>query len=314
VLVVSIAIFLLFSEIILRIYLANHIFYDVEMSRYALTLKMDSPNPLVGHQHKPGSSAELMGVKVSTNADGFRDDEYPVQKSERRRIVFLGDSLTLGWGVEKEESFEHILESKLDSLSPTEIINLGVGNYNTTQEVNLFIDKGMKYKPDQVVLFYFINDAEPLPRKSRVPGLGHFRTITFFWSRIKALKVRMTDSVGFKEYYSALYKEGSAGWEQSKSALLKLKELSHKHGFDFRVVILPELHELVDYAFAKEHGLLADFFDKNDITFLDLAPFFQDQHEPYSLWVAMDDAHPNARAHSLVAKYTLEFLAEKTGP
>ena len=47
------------------------------------------------------------------------------------------------------------------------------GNYNTTQEVNLLIDKGLKYQPDQVVLFYFINDAEPVPKKSRFPGLGY---------------------------------------------------------------------------------------------------------------------------------------------
>ena len=130
-LAVPLALFLLLSEIVLRVYLRNHIFYDVEMSRYALILKEDSPNPLIGHHHRPGTQATLMGVSIHTNADGFRDDEYPVEKGDRRRIIFLGDSLTLGWGVEKEETFEHILESELNAISPTEIINLGIGNYNT---------------------------------------------------------------------------------------------------------------------------------------------------------------------------------------
>ena len=309
---VSITIFLLLSEMVLRIYLSKNIFYDVEMSRYALELKVDSPNPLIGHHHKPQSHANLMGVTISTNSDGFRDDEYPLQRTDKRRIIFLGDSLTLGWGVEKEQTFEHLLESQLDEKAPSEVINLGVGNYNTTQEVNLFIDKGAKYKPELVVLFYFINDAEPLPQKSKFPGLGYFRFTTFYWSRIKALLARFSNGSSYKDYYSALYQEGSSGWEQSKAALLELKELSHEHGFDLKVVILPELHELVDYAFAREHELLAGFMNQNGIEHLDLAPFFKDQHTPYSLWVSTDDAHPNALAHSLIAKYALDFISGET--
>jgi len=102
--------------------------------------------------------------------------------------VILGDSLTFGWGVEKELTFEERLEARLDETRPTEVINLGVGNYNTTQQVHLFLAKGLKYQPDQVVLFYFINDAEPVPQQSTLPWLGSSRLITFYWSRIQALR------------------------------------------------------------------------------------------------------------------------------
>jgi lysophospholipase L1-like esterase len=311
--VVPLAIFLVLSEVVLRIYLRTHIFYDVEMSRYAVTLKTDSPNPLIGHHHKPNSQATLMGVSLRTNSDGFRDDEYPVSKGVKRRIIFLGDSLTLGWGVEKEETFEHLLENELNASSPTEIINLGVGNYNTTQEVNLLIDKGMKYDPDQVVLFYFINDAEPVPQKSRFPGLGNYRIVTFYWSRIKALRARLSENVGFRQFYSALYRGEAEGWKKSQAALIQLKELSREHGFDLEVVLLPELHELVDYSFQREHEMISDFLSKNGIPHLDLAPFFRNEREPQSLWVARDDAHPNARAHRLIARYTLDFIREPGG-
>jgi len=312
--IVPVVIFLVVGEVFLRIYLTNHIFYDVEMSRYALTLKVDSPNPLIGHHHKPNSEAHLMGVDVRTNSDGFRDDEYPIEKGERRRIMFLGDSLTLGWGVEQEDTFEHLLEHDLNAKSPTEIINLGIGNYNTTQEVNLFIDKGLKYNPDQVVLFYFINDAEPVPQRSRFPGLGHYRIITFYWSRIKAFKARLTKAAGFQEYYSELYGKDAEGWKKSKDALLQLKAICQERGIDLKVVLLPEFHELVHYTFAKEHKLIGDFLRENGIPFLDLAPFFRNEDNPQSLWVARDDAHPNARAHRLIADYTLDFLSENKNP
>jgi len=193
---------------------------------------------------------------------------------------------------------------------PTEILNLGVGNYNTVQEVNLFIDKGLKYRPDQVVLFYFINDAEPVPQRSRFPGLGRYRIVTFYWSRLKALRARFADTPSFEQYYSALYEEGAPGFERSREALLQLRDLCDRHDIDLRVVLLPELHRLDPYAFAEEHALLMRFLEAAGIPAIDLAPAFRDQPDPQALWVARDDAHPNARAHALIAEYTLPFLSE----
>ncbi len=251
-----------------------------------------------------------MGVTLRTNADGFRDDEYPVARGPKRRIVFLGDSLTLGWGVEKRDTFEQLLEDRLDARRPTEILNLGVGNYNTTQAVNLFIDKGLKYEPDQVVLFYFINDAEPVPQKSRFPGLGRLRVVTFFWSRVKAARARFTETVGFREFYSSLYEGEAVGWKRSQAAMRQLADLGRDRGFDVRVVILPELHELADYTFRREHALVEGFLRENGVPVLDLAPFFREVDDPQSLWVSRDDAHPNAKAHRMIADYALDFVAE----
>jgi len=163
-------------------------------------------------------------------------------------------------------------------------------------------------------LFYFINDAEPVPQRSRFPGLGRFRIITVYWSRIKAFKARMTETAGFQEFYSALYREDAEGWAKSKDALRQLKTICQERGIDLKVVLLPELHELVDYTFAKEHELIGGFLQENGIPFLDLAPFFRNEHNPQTLWVAMDDAHPNARAHRLIADYTLEFLSRNKNP
>jgi lysophospholipase L1-like esterase len=307
--VVPLAIFLLLSEGVLRLYLARNIFYDVEMSRYALTLKVDSPNPLIGHHHRPNAEARLMGVTIRTNGDGFRDDELAVARTDSRRIIFLGDSLTLGWGVEKEDTFEQRLEQALSETRPTEVINLGVGNYNTTQEVQLFLEKGLRYDPDLVVLFYFINDAEPVPQRSRFPGLGRTRVVTFFWSRIKALISNLSDAPGYREFYSDLYRDGSPGWQRSREALVQLRDASREHGFDLRMVLLPELHELDPYAFEREYALVADSARELGIPVLDLAPRFRGE-DPQSLWVSRDDAHPNARAHALIADYTRDFLSE----
>ena len=88
--------------------------YQIEMSRYAATLKQTSPHPGVGHEHRPSRSEQLMGVEVRTNAHGFRDAEYPIEKpADEYRVMLLGDSLTLGWGARGDGIFAVGLEERL---------------------------------------------------------------------------------------------------------------------------------------------------------------------------------------------------------
>jgi lysophospholipase L1-like esterase len=299
---------LVVSEIMLRLYARWALIYDVEMSRYATEIKVESSNPRIGHVHKPNGEAMLMGVRVRINSDGFRDREYPIERGDSRRIVFLGDSLTFGWGVEKAKTFEELLEAELSKARPTEIINFGTGNYNTEQEVALFREKGIKYEPDEVVVFYFINDAEPTPRGSRLEFLARLRTMTFFWSRLKSVLTTVGRHKSFREYYAALYADDQPGWIAARRAFIELRDICLRSGLALRVVLLPELHILEDYPFAAEHRRILAFLGDHGIVALDLAPFFAQEKNPTRLWVAPDDAHPNEIAHAAIAGYALEFI------
>jgi len=307
---ISIVVFLVLSEVAVRIYIRSALIYDVEMARYATEIKQASPNPQIGHVHQPNSRSTLMGVEVNINSDGLRDAEYPIARDGKRRIIFLGDSLTFGWGVEKSKTFEETLERQLSQRAPTEIINFGAGNYNTVQEVGLFIDKGLKYRPDQVVVFFFINDAEPTPHKSSWEFLAESRIVTFFWSRVKSALARFDRNKSFKDYYADLYADGQPGWTAAKGAFQKLRDICATNNIALQVVLLPELHQLDVYPFATEHRKIMAFLQASHINALDLAPMFADEKDPSRLWVASDDAHPNAAAHALIAKYTLNFIEQ----
>jgi lysophospholipase L1-like esterase len=305
---VAFALFLALGELMVRLYTWKFISYDMEMTRYAMTIKERSPNPEIGHVHRPGSSATLMGVPVQINADGLRDRDYPVARTGARRYAFLGDSLTFGWGVPEASRFESLLEQKLNAVSPTEIINFGHGNYNTVQEVNLFIEKGLKYKPDTVVVFYFINDAEPTPVMSAWEFLGHSRLLTLLWSRLKTLGSRVDEHQSFQGYYSSLYVEGQPGWNEAKKAFAKLKEVSAANGIALKVVLLPELHDPAHYPFAAEHRKVMAYLAELGIPALDITPAFKDTTDPVKLWVALDDAHPNEVAHAMIARAIESFI------
>lgn len=308
-LLIAFGIFFGAGELLMRLYTWKVVSYDVEMTRYAMEVKEQAGNPGIGHVHRPGAQATLMGVPVAINKDGLRDRDYSVERTGARRFVFLGDSLTMGWGVAQEQSFAKVLEAKLGARGPAEVLNFGTGNYNTVQEVNLFLEKGLKYKPDEVVLFYFINDAEPTPVVSRWESLGNSRFITFFWSRIKSLVSRLDEQRSFQGYYSGLYADGQPGWSAARDALLLLKRTTAERGIALKVVVLPELHDPENYPFAAEHAKVMGFLAQNGIAALDVTPAFKGGGDPHALWVAQDDAHPNARAHAIIAAAALDFIA-----
>jgi lysophospholipase L1-like esterase len=308
---VALIVFFIFGELLIRIYLHYNIVYDIEMTRYALNLKTRSENPLIGHVHKPNSSMRLMNVMVDINSDGLRDKEYPVSKDDKYRIVFLGDSLTFGWGVEQQDTFQYILEERLNDQFPVEIINFGTGNYNTEQEVHLFFDKGLKYKPDKVVVFYFINDAEVTPEKSTFWFLGYSEFISFYWSRINIMLNNYFPSTNFKEYYSALYDENQEGWKRSKKAFLDLKNVCQKEGIQLQVVLLPELHDTKNKVFKDVYDQVSTFLKNNDIEYVNLADLFENQENEMDLWVNYDDAHPNKLAHKKIAESIEAFISER---
>lgn len=307
----SLAIFFLAGEAIIRLYLLTTTVYDIEMSRYATIMKADSSNPLIGHVHKPNTSARLMNVMVHINSDGFRDREHQIEKSEKYRIIFLGDSLTFGWGVEDKDTFKSFIEKRLNKLYPAEIINFGTGNYNTEQEVNLFLEKGLKYKPDEVVVFYFINDAETTPVKSHLWFLGYSHLITFYWSRVHALINNLVPSRDFYAYYAGLYQDDQAGWRNTRKAFLELRDICQRNGIKLKVVLLPELHDTEHYPFQKEYALVESFLTENNVSSLNLSPFFKEYKDPMRLWVAKDDAHPNGDAHKLIADHAMDFIARR---
>jgi lysophospholipase L1-like esterase len=99
------------------------------------------------------------------NADGFRGREYEVGKSDAIRIIALGDSVTFGRGVPLESTYAKLLEDRLNREERGslryEVLNLGVGGYNSRQQLEFYKKKGRKYEPDFLVIGFILNDATP---------------------------------------------------------------------------------------------------------------------------------------------------------
>jgi HEAT repeat protein len=94
------------------------------------------------------------------NHDGVRDREHALPKpAGTRRVVFLGDSVTLGYGIEPRQAFPQVLQDRLASRgAPIEVFNISLGGWSTRQELIAYRRIARKYRPDEVLLGICLND------------------------------------------------------------------------------------------------------------------------------------------------------------
>jgi prepilin-type processing-associated H-X9-DG protein len=301
--VASLAVSLLAAEVLYRYVLDDGMTYEVEMWKYAKHVKMRSADPNIGHQHQPNAQAKLMGVDVRTDANGFRSPSIPAEAPAGvARISFVGDSITMGWGVAENETFSLRILNQLRSAGrKVDGFNAGVGNLNTAQEVSLFEAAGAKLKPDVVVLAYFINDAEPAPMYGDVSWLDWNSELWVVLKyQVDSLLRRAGERKSWKDYYRDLYRSGQPGWVKTQQELGRLVRIAKDIGAQPIVFNVPELRELKPYPFNDVTAQVRGVVEASGAPFVDLLPSVEAE-TPSALWVTVPDPHPNGKANALFA-------------
>jgi hypothetical protein len=109
-----------------------------------------------GFRLAPGISLRMRGpeydVEVATNSLGLRDDE-PVAKSGPR-VLLLGDSFAMGYGVERGSIFADLLEKDLG----IDVVNAGTGGYEIVQQPRVLADLAPRLDPDLVVYALYLGN------------------------------------------------------------------------------------------------------------------------------------------------------------
>jgi hypothetical protein len=315
--VCSVAVVAAGIEIFVRLFVDDGMQFDLEMWKYARDLKQAANDPLIGHVHRPSNSARLMGVDVRINSKGLRDRDISYERApSTTRILMLGDSFTEGWGVPFEQTFSKRIERLFaDRGIKAEVINAGVGNYDTIMEVSWFLREGYKYRPDIIVLNTTFNDAEPVPAYSQPNWLlRHCYSCVFVVARLDVLARDASLRPDWKDYYLGLYGGGnSAGWLAARASLKTLADETRARGIKLLVVALPELHELRNYPLQGITDLVRAAAEQDGADFIDVLPALADL-DPPTLWVSAGDPHPNARANHIIAEALFRKLRTMEGP
>lgn len=311
-LIVSVFICLALAEAALRIKNSSMTNYDIEMWRYSKDLKQLSPDPALDFDHLKSKSAVLENVNISLNSWGLRGPEPVPVPPGGRRILFLGGSITLGWGVEEDKTVEARLEKDLNAAGEhVQVLNGGVGNYNAERYISRFFKELEGLKPTDIVVNYFLRDAESLPSGGGNFLLEHSELAVTLWIAYH----RLFDTNGEQslvDHYRAVYKPTAPGFLTAQRELKELADYAKANNIRLYFAMIPDDHDLINYQFGDIHDMMHKIAEGDGYRVVDTLATLKG-NTPEALWVLPGDPHPNALGHELMAKAILPVLA-KTEP
>ena len=295
---------LLVIEAIIRVMNSDMRNYDIEMWKYAKTLK--KRDSVLGHVHKKNETATLQNVEIKLNSLGMRSEEPLLEK---KKILFTGSSISLGWGVDNDSSFVGIFRNRLQNQNlDYQVLNASVGNYNTFRYVENFLRNQKKLDPEVIVINYFINDAEILPMGSDNWLLKNSALAASLNLAVK--KMTSNSEENLKEYYNRLYDPENKGFQLMHNSLQKLAEYAEGNGTKIYLVIIPDIHFLENYPFVPIHKKIESIAENLNFVVIDTYPSLKGI--PFDdLQIMPGDSHPNAYGHRLMAEeLSEEILAD----
>ena len=121
-------------------------------------------DPIYGKKLKKDFSAQRITpeftMQISTNSSGFRGPEIGTLSS--RPILFIGDSFTMGYGVNDDEEFPSLVRKALKDRTPSiaPVINVGMGDNGNGRWIKFLRSEGKTYNPSLIILQIHANDFQ----------------------------------------------------------------------------------------------------------------------------------------------------------
>jgi hypothetical protein len=306
------------GEILLRVIGYATPINDLELLKYARTMKAPSSISGLAFQHQPNAKEKLMGVEFATNGLGHRSAEPATPKpADERRIYFAGTSITMGWGVAGEDAFAAVVERRFNAERRAQTqkrylaMNAGVANYNAVFEQLLLKGQIEAAQPDAIVMQYFLRDAELDPEPDSVV----FKYSVFLAVAYQQLRGLLAGGGqgSLAQHYLALHEEGKPSWERTQQAIRDAKSLADARRVPMFIVMIPEPHDLsAGGPFAALYARLGKSFTEMGIKVIDPLPALRAEFaaEPMRAWVSRADPHPNRAAHKIIGDAVFASLVE----
>ena len=295
----SIIFTLIFLEIFVRLIIDDGMNY--EMMKILINSKFYHPIK-IRYEHKKNKSAKLMGVNISLNSSGFRNTQS--LSKNKKKILMLGDSMTLGWGA--KQPFSNILNNQIPSY---DVLNAGIGNTNTIMQISNFLQNYKeKYTYEIIVLNFFINDFEKVNIKKPNFLQKNSYFYTYLNNKINTIFIKFNLKKDWETFYSESYNDP----EIQKNTLIqisKLNDFCKKNNVKLLIHNIPELRNLKNYKFDKQTNIIKNFAEKNNINYVNSFSVLK-KYDEKDLWVTKLDPHANDLAHKIIADFLMEKLTK----
>ena len=276
----------------------------------------------------PGFEGRMHSAEGSTairiNTRGLRDREH--EDSMPFRILGLGDSFTFGTMVELEKTFLAILETRLakEHTTKSDVVKAGITGYGTDQEYKLLTKLFDQYRPNVVLLFFYLNDVletsmpdftvedgycvppQNIRRKGRRRRRTMKRRLAVLMNSLHSpsfLVNRLSNVPAFRKAFSGIL--AKARREDAKRLQLYCTENTTKT--DEKWALVGDYLKKIS-AFTSEKGskLLVAYIPENRQADIDL--WGKDMSQFSAGKVTYDRLHPNAQLAEICRKEAIPFL------
>jgi hypothetical protein len=262
-----------------------------------------SADPDIVYELIPNQDRWFKLARLRTNSAGLPDYDYAKAKPpDTFRIVLLGSSYSMPAGVPLEQSWQQVLEDRLNALKDGrhyEVINFSVGGYDPHQLLAVLKHRAMAYDPDLILVDITLNSA----RIIRIDEAYHRSFVTQrrshpFWHSfaLESLSGSFQDQ-GPGDFLPPV--EASAALKQ---ILGEFRSFAADHHRPLCFVILQH-----DNRLAADTARLRAVVAQQDACVIDTSPAFRDENFS-DLTILKIDPHPNARAQAIFARVVFDFL------
>lgn len=311
---------------------------DLPMAREPELKQWRRPSPTLGWELIPNLKGRgHLGSNIEINSHGLRDVEHSWDKAHGTyRILGLGDSFAFGYGINREDTYLNKLEALfVEDDKPVEVINGGVIGYSLYQSITYLKQRGVKYHPDLVVFFYYIDDLEAvnsaekakktsdelLQNREKVHGilsasyLNNFikNTIVLLDVRFRSLTgAEWIKSIGDRKAYLADrmrdYNINDKKRSFLKELIVELNRTCNDAGAALLIAPIPDAAQIDNPDMQTPYRILEQECASLQIPFFDVTAVFEQQQDIQSLYLFPMDAHTSPKGNEIIAASLHEFI------
>ena len=315
-----------------------------------LGLPLWTHDPQIHYRHRPnairhwGPRFDYKAIRI--NAYGHHDHDFPTSKAPGEfRGVMLGDSVTMGHGVTRDETFANQLEEMIRARDPAcdaQIINTGVQGYATFQELVILKDS-LVFEPDFVAIAFVLNDVtEPWKINRDFGGSGvDYHAVTQTSSPLVGYLINETgvgrlahrlavadkslDAEKREEVYNvgrlARLKDDEPrlqkAWEVALRDMAEVYATARQNDIPTLLLIFPFTFQLLDDDAKNPQAILRAHAEEHGVPYIDFTEIFEtlildettsgDAKEQIATYF-LDADHLTPLGHQIVAEHVLAYL------
>jgi D-alanyl-lipoteichoic acid acyltransferase DltB (MBOAT superfamily) len=248
----------------------------------------------------PSFVASTTYGSISTNRWGMRDQDYELKApAGAYRIAVLGPSNVMGWGVGDGQTFEALLENRLNQekagkpFGRYEILNFGVPGYNPPQQLSA-LERALSFSPNAV--FYVAVGREPSRAASYLVDVVRKRIdIPYPALRDIVAKAELAPEL---DETTALRRIAPYHAEALAAVYAGIVAQARARGIAPVWIFLPQVR---GGAWQEETPEAVRIAREAGFTIIDLGDIYKGI-DPASVRLAEWDEHPNVRGHELIAQ------------